>query len=129
MKKRVKSEPDIAGLILKVQQQLTFLDKKIDALISQPPKPFQRFEGPHRQGEGAPGAGYRERTMHKAICADCHKECQVPFRPTGNRPVYCKECFSKRKTGGTFRKEVFAEETKKPAPRRRQKRPVKINSR
>lgn len=35
--------------------------------------------------------------MHNAICADCGKECQVPFMPTGDKPVYCSDCFSKRK--------------------------------
>jgi len=30
----------------------------------------------------------------------CNKECEVPFKPSGDRPVYCKECFSKRKGGG-----------------------------
>jgi CxxC-x17-CxxC domain-containing protein len=35
--------------------------------------------------------------MHKTICAECRKECEVPFRPSGGRPVYCKECFAKRK--------------------------------
>lgn len=38
--------------------------------------------------------------MHKANCADCKKECEVPFKPSGNRPVYCKTCFGKRKEGG-----------------------------
>jgi CxxC-x17-CxxC domain-containing protein len=40
------------------------------------------------------------REMHKATCADCGKECEVPFKPSGDRPVYCKDCFSKRKDGG-----------------------------
>ncbi len=40
----------------------------------------------------------KERMMYKAICADCCKECEVPFKP-GNRPVYCKECFTIRKAG------------------------------
>jgi len=35
--------------------------------------------------------------MHKATCAECGKECEVPFKPSGDRPVYCKECFSKRR--------------------------------
>ena len=35
--------------------------------------------------------------MHKSVCADCGKECEVPFRPTGNRPVYCRECWDKRR--------------------------------
>jgi CxxC-x17-CxxC domain-containing protein len=38
------------------------------------------------------------REMHKAVCADCGKECEVPFKPSGDRPVYCKECFMKRKS-------------------------------
>jgi CxxC-x17-CxxC domain-containing protein len=39
--------------------------------------------------------------MHKAICAGCGKECEVPFKPREGRAVYCKECFSKRRSGGT----------------------------
>ncbi|MDD1746455.1 MAG: hypothetical protein LUQ16_01690 [Methanomassiliicoccales archaeon] len=34
---------------------------------------------------------------HKAICSDCKKECEVPFKPTEGRPVYCRDCFSKHK--------------------------------
>ncbi|MFO8132352.1 MAG: CxxC-x17-CxxC domain-containing protein [Thermoplasmatota archaeon] len=44
--------------------------------------------------------GYRNRgprEMHKATCADCGKETEVPFKPTQGRPVYCRDCFSKRK--------------------------------
>ncbi|MCZ2809201.1 MAG: DNA-directed RNA polymerase [Candidatus Bathyarchaeota archaeon] len=41
---------------------------------------------------------YRERReMHKAVCAECGKECEVPFKPSGSRPVYCRECFAKRR--------------------------------
>ena len=35
--------------------------------------------------------------MHKAVCAECGQECEVPFKPSGDRPVYCKECYSKHK--------------------------------
>lgn len=31
--------------------------------------------------------------MHKATCADCGNRCEVPFRPTGDKPVYCSNCF------------------------------------
>ncbi|MEO7295886.1 MAG: CxxC-x17-CxxC domain-containing protein [Candidatus Limnocylindria bacterium] len=31
--------------------------------------------------------------MHDATCARCGNETQVPFRPTGARPVYCSDCF------------------------------------
>jgi len=33
------------------------------------------------------------REMHKAVCADCGEECEVPFKPTEGRPVYCRECY------------------------------------
>ena len=37
------------------------------------------------------------REMHTAICADCGAEAKVPFEPRDDRPVYCSECFAKRK--------------------------------
>ena len=37
------------------------------------------------------------RETHKAVCADCKNECDVPFKPTEGRPVYCRDCFSKHK--------------------------------
>jgi len=40
------------------------------------------------------GGGFdRPREMHDATCARCGNETQVPFRPTGARPVYCSDCF------------------------------------
>ncbi len=36
------------------------------------------------------------RQMHQVICAECGKETEVPFKPTGERPVYCSDCFSKK---------------------------------
>ena len=35
----------------------------------------------------------REREMHDTKCADCGNDCQVPFKPKEDRPVYCRECF------------------------------------
>ncbi|HPZ55163.1 MAG TPA: zinc-ribbon domain containing protein [Bacillota bacterium] len=43
------------------------------------------------------GAEMGERQMYDAVCADCGAECQVPFRPSGDRPVYCRECFQARR--------------------------------
>lgn len=33
------------------------------------------------------------REMHKATCADCGQETEVPFKPVENRPVYCRTCY------------------------------------
>ena len=35
----------------------------------------------------------RDREMHDAKCGDCGNDCQVPFQPKEDRPVYCRECF------------------------------------
>ena len=44
------------------------------------------------------GGGYDRgpREMHPAVCADCGKDTEVPFRPRGDRPVYCSDCYNKR---------------------------------
>lgn len=36
------------------------------------------------------------REMHKAVCSKCGKNCEVPFKPTEGRPVFCKECHVKK---------------------------------
>ena len=41
---------------------------------------------------GGMGAG-RPREMHEATCANCGTRTEVPFKPTGERPVYCRDCF------------------------------------
>lgn len=33
--------------------------------------------------------------MNKAICSKCDRECMVPFKPTGTKPVLCSNCFKK----------------------------------
>ncbi len=35
--------------------------------------------------------------MHQAICDQCGKPCEVPFRPTSGKPVYCDSCFGSKK--------------------------------
>jgi CxxC-x17-CxxC domain-containing protein len=31
--------------------------------------------------------------MHQATCVSCKKFCEVPFKPNGKKPVYCRDCF------------------------------------
>ena len=33
--------------------------------------------------------------MFSATCAQCHKQCEGPFRPNGEKPGYCRDCFRK----------------------------------
>ncbi len=48
-------------------------------------------------GEFRGRRSFGPREMHKAVCADCKVECEVPFKPTEGRPVYCQECFPKHR--------------------------------
>lgn len=34
-----------------------------------------------------------DREMFQAVCDSCGKRCEVPFRPSSSKPVYCKDCF------------------------------------
>lgn len=58
---------------------------------------FNRGPGGKPSFNSRPGfnrGGDERREMFKAVCAECGKPCEVPFRPSGDRPVYCKDCFA-----------------------------------
>lgn len=38
-----------------------------------------------------------QRELFPAICSQCGVETQVPFRPSGDKPVYCRECYQQLK--------------------------------
>jgi CxxC-x17-CxxC domain-containing protein len=47
------------------------------------------FGGGNRFG----GHGGGPRQMHQATCSKCGQDCEIPFKPTGDRPVFCSNCF------------------------------------
>ena len=51
--------------------------------------------GNHGGGGGFGGGGFSRgpREMFPAVCATCGKETTVPFQPSADKPVYCRECF------------------------------------
>lgn len=44
----------------------------------------------------------RDREMHRTTCSNCGRECQVPFKPNGSKPVFCSDCFDRN--GGETRR-------------------------
>ncbi len=56
----------------------------------------ERGRGGFRKDSGQ-RRDFGPREMHKAVCSECGKDCEVPFKPTEGRPIYCRECFAKRK--------------------------------
>jgi len=108
--------PDLVTAMMKLVERLETLEKKTDMVlgrVSNLPAEMRRavqdVQRPqpsyHAQPSPQPGQssqqnhGPRERILHQAVCADCRKSCEVPFRPSGDRPVYCPECFAIRKAG------------------------------
>ena len=48
------------------------------------------------------GGGYSsrgQREMFTATCSSCGNEAHVPFQPSGDKPVYCSDCFQQRGGG------------------------------
>ena len=58
-----------------------------------------RSSGGFRGRGGGFGRDRRPAEMHDVVCDKCGKECQVPFKPTGDKPVLCSDCF--RASGGS----------------------------
>lgn len=59
-------------------------------------KPFGRpsFGGkPSFQRSGGGFGGRPQGQLYPAVCAECSKPCEVPFRPDGQRPIYCRDCY------------------------------------
>jgi CxxC-x17-CxxC domain-containing protein len=40
--------------------------------------------------------GFRERKLYTITCSDCGEEAEVPFSPSEDRPVYCRDCYQKQ---------------------------------
>lgn len=62
--------------------------------------------GNYNQGSNRGGGRNDSRDnkpMFPAVCAECERKCEVPFKPTGNKPVLCRDCFSKGKDNGPSR--------------------------
>lgn len=54
-----------------------------------------RFEGGRDFGR----RDFERPQLFKAVCSKCGKDCEVPFKPTGSKPVFCRDCF---KANGGF---------------------------
>ena len=58
----------------------------------------QRGGGSYSGGRAGGGGGGGAREMFQATCSTCGKVAEVPFKPRGDKPVYCRDCFQSRQT-------------------------------
>ena len=109
-KKEVKKKIELDDVLSEIQARFDAIAGKLDDLLSKSSAILrmtntERDPGfkthavvtkkPYVPHDNPP----RERNMHKAVCAECKKDCEVPFVPRAGRPVYCKECYSGRRNG------------------------------
>jgi len=62
---------------------------------------YDSYSSSDRSGGSSFGGGYGsdrgQREMHTTTCSSCGREAQVPFIPSGNKPVYCSDCFQSQR--------------------------------
>lgn len=61
---------------------------------TEPQKVVSRITKNNTSNQSQPGG---QRQMYPATCHQCGKACEVPFAPAPNKPIYCADCFAKRK--------------------------------
>ena len=58
---------------------------------------YQRNNRNQGSSSGYQGKPREEREMHDVVCSKCEKKTQVPFKPDGERPVYCQDCYKENR--------------------------------
>ncbi len=63
--------------------------------FSNEPRRCPQDRGARRSQQRGGGDSYGSpREMHPVVCDQCGKDAMVPFIPSGDKPVYCSDCFS-----------------------------------
>ena len=80
-------------------EQLFFHDKQ----FKNEPKRCKACKAKRVAVLGAPSSGPATfaKTETRTTCSQCGKETTVPFKPTQGRPVFCRECFTARRTAAS----------------------------
>lgn len=60
------------------------------------PKKFGGIGRGHDRGHGRSEDRGDRPELFNTTCTACGKSCDVPFRPSGDKPVYCRECFAEK---------------------------------
>ena len=84
---------------------MTDTDKKaVDQPVADEPKveepkadPVQDAPAPASGGAQTAGTDQHGRQLFNVTCSSCGAQTQVPFKPSGDRPVYCRDCYMKQR--------------------------------
>jgi CxxC-x17-CxxC domain-containing protein len=64
------------------------------------PKRCKNCKAAKRTGDRSAPGGASTRELFEVTCSACGQKTTVPFKPTLDRPVYCRSCFQLRRGVG-----------------------------
>jgi CxxC-x17-CxxC domain-containing protein len=64
------------------------------------PKRCKNCKAAKRTGDRSSPGGASSRELFEVTCSACGQKTTVPFKPTLDRPVYCRSCFQLRRGVG-----------------------------
>lgn len=73
---------------------------KVDEQPAEEPKVEESVSAPAASTDDAAtpaGTDQQGRQLYSVKCANCGKQTEVPFKPSGDRPVYCRDCYMQKK--------------------------------
>ena len=64
--------------------------------LTNQPKRCKPCRNARKNGGRSTGGGgtFQQKRMYDAVCSECGGPAQVPFKPSSDRPVLCKGCYS-----------------------------------
>lgn len=68
-----------------------------EAEESKEEKPDDSTAAPADAGAESTGTDQQGRQLYSVKCSKCGKDAQVPFKPSGDRPVYCRDCYAQQR--------------------------------
>ena len=83
--------------VFAAREQLFFAEK---GFANQPQRCRECRHARRAPGGSQPAAHMAARPSYGAVCAACGVETTVPFRPRGDRPVYCRACYTAKVPAG-----------------------------
>ncbi len=75
-----------------------------DYVRDRPPSRDNRRRRDSGSGSNRHSRDRRDIEMTKVICSSCGVECEVPFKPTTDKPLFCSDCFAKKGKSGSDRR-------------------------
>ena len=91
--KQVTDKPVKKTKVEEVKTEVPKIEEiKVEEPVSSPTAPTDDTVTPA-------GTDQLGRQLYNVKCTKCGKQTQVPFKPSGDRPVYCRDCYMEQRNG------------------------------